>query len=463
MIPFEKMTMTQSQFFDFGDKRLNSRAEKSVKSLINSNLSDGFPRIFGNQHDLKGFYRLMNNNKVTPEKITVGMNAGLQSILADRSPKSSESPQVYYQYQDTTFGSYLSRNKLDLGYLENVNDNGVVVHTSIVTDSNFVPLGIGWQKQILRDRKEYQKAKDRKKRAFEDKESYKWVESMEWSVKAQRELNVKIIHVADREGDMNELFNYSFEHELDFMVRARHNRVIPESEEQKKLWEYLNTQIPKATIERKLLDPKGKQYTANCDLYWTTIQPQNLEKPIQVVYLRQVDNLQTEEGAQWAIYTNLPVTNVEQAVKIFDIYTHRWRTCEDFHKCLKTGCSMEKRQFDSAKAMTNCIAILSLTALHLLRMRHLVVLNKQPINEVLNAQETKLAQILADKYLKPVDLKECKPNTVLWLVLILGRMGGHQGIRQRGLPGWRTLWLGWSDFKKLMDGIILSKNFFNPT
>jgi len=460
MIPFDNMTMLQSQFFDFGDKRLNTRAEKCVKKLINSDLSAGFPCIFKDQYELKGFYRLMNNNKITSEKIALGLNAGLQSLLAERS---LDSPQVYYQYQDTTYGSYLSRNKLDLGYLENVNDNGVVIHTSIVTDSLFVPLGIGWQQQILRDRKNYQKARDRKKRAFEDKESHKWVASMEWSIEAQRKMNIKVIHVADREGDMNELFNYAFKHELDFMVRARHDRTLPESEDQKKLWEYLREQEPKATVARELLDAKGKPYTAKCDLYWTTIQPKNLVKPIQVVYLRQVDNLQTEQPAQWAIYTNLPVRNVEQATKIFDIYTHRWRTCEDFHKCLKTGCSMEKRQFDSAQAMTNCIAILSLTALHLLRMRHLATLNNQPLKEVLNEKEIRLAAILADKYLKPVDLEECKPKTVLWLVLTLGRMGGHQGIRQRGLPGWKTLWYGWSHFKKLMDGIILSKNFFKPT
>ncbi len=462
MIAFNNLTKAQSQFFDFGDKRLNIRAQKCVETLIKSDLRSGFPSIFEDQYELKGFYRLMNNDKVTPKKMTQGMNTGLKSVLGERSIKS-DAPQVYYQYQDTTFGSYLSRKKLDLGYLENKDDNGVVVHTSIVTDDFFVPIGIGWQKQILRDRKKYQKARDRKKRAFEDKESYKWVESMEWTVEAQKELNIKVIHVADREGDMNELFKYAFENDLNFMVRARHDRTIPESNEQKKLWSHLSTQKPKAVIKRELLDSRGNKYVANCDLYWTEIQLKGHENKLQVVYLRQKDNLQSEQGAQWAIYTNLPVRNEDQAIKVFDVYTNRWRTCEDFHKCLKTGCSMEKRQFDSSHAMTNCIAMLSLTALHLLRMRHLTSLNDQPITEILNIQEIKFAEVLADKYLKPVDYKECTPNTILWLVLTLGRMGGHQGIRQKGLPGWQTLWLGWSKFKKMMDGIVLSNNFFNTT
>lgn len=462
MIPFDNMTLTQSKFFDFGDKRLNIRAEDCLKTLMNSNPLEGFPRIFEDQHQLKSFYRLMNNKKVTPEKITKGYNKGLQVLLSEQAPKRGSSPQVYYQYQDTTYGSFLNRNKLDLGYIENKGDNGVVIHTALLTDRFYTPLGIAHQKQILRDRKMYQKAHDRKKRAFEDKESYKWVETMKWSVEVQKELNVRIIHVADREGDMKDLFNYAFENDLDFMVRARHDRRLPEKKTATKLWDHLRKQKAKTTVKRQLLDSKGKTYIANCELFWESLSPENLDKPIQVVYLRQVDNLQKDQAAEWAIYTNLPITSEEDAVKLFDIYTHRWRTCEDFHKCLKSGCSMEKRQFDSSKAMTNCISILSLTALHLLRMRHLAILKDQHVEKVLNKNEIQMAKVLADKYLKPVDLQECKPNTVLWLILTIARMGGHQGIRQKGMPGWKTLWLGWSSFKKLMDGIILSKNFYSP-
>lgn len=463
MIPFDRMTISQTQFFNFGDKRLNERAMNSFQTLLTSNQVEGFPRIFNNQYELKAFYRLMNNKKVTSEKIISGYNKGLYSILAEQAPSTDNSPKVYYQYQDTTYGSFRGRNKLDLGYLENVNDNGVVIHTAILTDNSFTPIGIGWQKQLLRDRTTYQKARNRKKRAFKDKESYKWVESMEWSVQAEQALNVKIIHVADREGDMQELFNYAATKQLNFMVRLRHNRSIVESEDHLKIRDYLRVQPAKATIQRQLLDAKGQPYVANCSLFWATVQLNNLTEPMQVVYLRQIDNLKLDQETEWAIYTNLSILYLEQAVEVLDVYTHRWRTCEDFHKCLKSGCSMEKRQFDSANAMTNCIAMLSLTALHLLRMRHLAILGDTSVEEVLNPQEAKLATILAEKHLKPVDSLECKPNTVRWLVLTLARMGGHQGIRQRGLPGWKTLWLGWSDFKKLMDGIILSKNFFEPT
>ena len=461
MIPFDRMTYRQTQFFKFGDKRLDKRAERVFQILLGSDLSAGFPRIFNNQYELKSFYRLMNNKKVTPQKINAGYNQGLQHILAEAAVSQEVSPKVYYQYQDTTYGSYLGRNKLDLGYLENINDNGVVLHTALLTDTAYTPLGISWQKQILRDRENYQKAQNRKKRPFEEKESFKWVESMQWAIQTQRTLNARIIHVADREGDMLELFNYALTNDLDFIVRLRHDRLM--EGQTVKIKAYLSQQPPKAIISRQLLDDKGQAYVAKCALFWTTIKLPKVTKSIQVIYLRQLDNLKLNQQTQWAIYTSLPMVIEEQAIQVLDVYTHRWRTCEDFHKCLKSGCSMEKRQFDSAQAMTNCITILSLTALHLLRMRHLAVFEDAPIEKVLEPQQIKLATILADKYLKTVDLLECQPHTVRWFVLILARMGGHQGIRQSGLPGWKTLWLGWSDFKKLMDGIILSMNFFNPT
>ncbi len=466
MIPFDKLTSRQIQFFDLGDKRLNARAKKSLKILMNNDPMQGFPCIFNDQYDLKGFYRLMNNKKVTPEKIAAGYQQGLFDLLSESAPKSSDPTKVYYQYQDTTYGSYLHRKEtLDLGYVENLTDNGVVIHTGILTDQSFTPLGISYQKQILRDRSEYQKAHARKKRPFEQKESYKWVEAMQWCIPLQQEYNVRIVHIADREGDMTNLFNYAFDHDLHFIVRSRHDRIIKpdESNDQHKFWDYLKSQIPKAQIVRKLIDSSGKAYTAKCAIFWETIQPKSAEKPIQVVYLRQLEKPDNGTPAQWAFYTNLPIDELEQAVEILDIYTHRWRTCEDFHKCLKSGCQIEKRQFESAHAMTNCITMLSLTAIHILRMRHLATLEDQSVKQVLDELQCQLAYHLATKYLKPIDLTICQPGTVLWLTLLIGRMGGHQGFKQKGLPGWKTLWLGWSDFKKLMDGIILSKNIFKPT
>ena len=175
MIPYERMTKLQSQFFDFGDKRLNARGEKCLETLSKSNTIAGFPCIFKDQYALKAFYRLMNNNKVTPNKIIAGYGLGLKAIIKEIAPDFGEEPEEFYHYQDITYGSFLNRNKLDLGYLENVTDNGVVIHTALLTDRFFTPIGILWQRQILRNRADYQNAHNRKSRPLEEKESYKYI------------------------------------------------------------------------------------------------------------------------------------------------------------------------------------------------------------------------------------------------------------------------------------------------
>jgi hypothetical protein len=53
-------------------------------------------------------------------------------------------------------------------------------------------------------------------------------------------------------------------------------------------------------------------------------------------------------------------------------------------------------------------------------MRHLASLKDQLIEQILDEQECPIAQVLAQKYLKPIDLTLCQPKTVLWLVILLG-------------------------------------------
>lgn len=458
MIPFDNYSLEQCKYFRFGDKRLDKRAFNCVKTLLKSHLHEGFPSIFNDQYDLKAFYRLMNNSKVSPEGFSAGFTLGVEQILKRFSSSSPEQLHTYYQFQDTTYGSYLNRKNLDLGYIENKDDNGLVLHTSILTDTVFTPIGISNQQIILRDRQLYQKGHQRKQRPFKEKESYKWVEALKWSVAVQATHNVRIVHVGDREADMKEFFNYAFENELHVIVRMRHNRCLQEQDA--KLWAYVRNLPAGTTITRQLLRSDGQPYQATCEINWSKVKLNGIKAELDVVYLKQIDNIQKDMPTQWAILTTQPVINVEQAQSILDVYTHRWRTCEDFHKCLKSGCSMEQRQFESAHAMTNCVSILSISALHLLRLRHLATLEDQSIEEILSAEACILAEHLAQKHLKPVDLKVCNPKTALWLALLIGRMGGHQGFNQKGLPGWKTMWRGWYDFQKIMDGIILSKNIF---
>ena len=64
------------------------------------------------------------------------------------------------------------------------------------------------------------------------------------------------------------------------------------------------------------------------------------------------------------------MTDVESVRLVVDWYTYRW-VIEEYHKCLKTGCGLEKRQLTTADGLKRLLGFLALVAVRLLQLRHL--------------------------------------------------------------------------------------------
>lgn len=423
--------------------------------------SKSFPEIFKDQYDLKGLYRFLNNEKVKVSDFIESYRKGLTNWVLSQKESSP-----LYLFQDSTFGKYAGR-KVDLGYLETGTDNGVLIHNGILTSSDFVPLGLGVQQFIQRERSQYGKKHKRATRPFVEKESYKWIEGFEFARKFERKTSRKIIQVCDREADIAEVINHALKYNQGFIIHSSHDRSLRDSE--LKISDLIN-QLPVEIItKRPILDARGKEHQLDCQIRFSKVELEGISKPIYVVNLKQIEEFPKKETshddepqslANWTIITNLKVKTVDEAIEVLDIYNRRWRTCEDFHKCLKTGCQIQERQLQSPEALLKTIAMLSLVAIQLLRLRHLSESQAlTSIEELLSEDEIQVAQMVAKQYLKPIDQTYCKPDTVLWFVLLMARMGGHQGIKQSGMPGWQTIWKGLYHFQILVDGFIMSKNF----
>ena len=91
--------------------------------------------------------------------------------------------------------------------------------------------------------KKQRRAKARKAqrgRAFEDKESYRWVEAMT-TIERAVQPSTRVIHVFDREGDIAEVFDQinTLSH-TGVVVRAAHNRSLEQAPH--RLWAKLEAQ-----------------------------------------------------------------------------------------------------------------------------------------------------------------------------------------------------------------------------
>jgi len=436
------------------DKRNSARIAESQRIIFESDSSASFPNIFKDQYQLKGFYRVNNNASVTPEAIVSSYVKGLTSHYNSISKEAR--PKYMILYQDTTFGKYPSR-KFDIGYLETGKDNGLGLHSGVLTTPDFVPVGVPCQDFIIRDRADYGKRATRKSRAFEDKESHKWTNGFDFARKFGRNTGIRVINVFDKEADVGEVFNYAIKDNLHFVANARHNRMLKDQEV--RLQDHLDSLFILDTVQREILDQKGVKHLKACEVKFAHIEIKDIDKALYVVELKQIEPIEGQEPSHWILLTTLPVKNMSDAEEIIDIYAHRWSTCEDYHKCLKTGCSIEHREPKSIEALTNMITILSLVAVALLHFRHLSeTASDTQIQEHLKDEEWEVALKLGRKYLKPKDYQQCREGTSAWFILLLARMGGWLNFNKKGKPGWQTIWKGWRFYQNVVDGFVMSKN-----
>ena len=478
MIRFDRLINHQLKFYNLGDDRLNERCKKIHYKISENGASNSFPDIVKDHCQLKALYNFMNNKKVTPEKIQSGTTKGLIDYFANEDNLSyhfidDDLPNYLYNVQDTTYGKYHGRKSLELGYIETLHDNGIVIHNDVLMDSHHIPLGLSCQQFIIRDKSEFGKSKYRKSLPFEQKESHKWTKGIDWAANFTKQLkeqsksskSIEIVQIADREADIADWYNYAFEKNALFIVRLNHNRLL--KDKTNKVKDYIRRQSPQFQVVRPIVDKNGNVHEINCAVCFSKVSLNDLKQPVWVIHLRALETVVNLEETEWFLLTNLPLElpNViinKMPMLVIDSYTKRWRTVEDFHKCLKTGCAIEKRQFESPHALKNMIAIMSIHAIRLLRMRHLAdTQQSQPVQHILTEQETEVAKVLANKYLKPSDLQDAQTESILWFVLLLGRIGGHQGFRRNGLPSWQTLFKGYLYFQNILEGIIISKNLFH--
>ena len=451
----------QVQGIQFGHLDRKHRYNRIISVLHSSNASLSFPELFKNQHQLKGFYRLMNNKAVNHSTFISGYKSGLIAYSKEQNHTSA-----WILVQDTMLTDFNSRN-LDLGYTQTESSNGFLLHHGLLLDEHFIPLGLLHQEVIHRERDDFGKASKWRSKRTEDKESNKWLEGVKTGISFSKETNRDLIHIMDREADIVDVINACIEGGQYFIIRARHDRsTLTPSEKDKasdpelyRLFQLMPCLPNPFIIARTLRNEKGKEYEAKCDINYHSFKFRGIDKEISCVWIRERDCAKGQKPAEWFLLTNRIIRNEQDAEKVAEFYSKRW-IVEDFHKCYKTGCSIEKRQFDTRKALVTSIGLLAMTAIVLLRSRYYAKYEHNiPFETIVtDKHEQELARKIADKYLMPIDKQLCEPYTALWWLLLLGRMGGHQGFKHKGLPGWQTLWKGYSFFQSLMIGFRYANN-----
>ena len=146
-----------------------------------------------------------------------------------------------------------------------------------------------------------------------------------------------------------------------------------------------------------------------------------------------------KEPIEWVLLTNTTVKSFSQAAQVIAWYCCRWQI-EDFHKVIKSGCSVEDCRLQTAVRLQNYIALMSVVAWRLQWITYINRTNPQAsCSTVLTPIEW---QALYMRIHKTSILPKSPPSThqaIRWIA----QLGGFLGRKSDGEPGIVAVWRGW--------------------
>lgn len=394
----------------------------------------------GNPAATKAAYRFYENEAIDGQAILGSHHQATLDRLA--------SEKIVLAIQDTTQLDYTAHPATTgLGVLNDAEHHGLLVHTTLAATPQRVPLGILNQYIWVRPPDELGKRHQRKSRPISEKESQKWLISLQATAEFQRQLpQTHLISVGDREADIYDLFLEAQKLGVDVLVRAAWDRSVAHPEG--RLWAYVARQPVAGTVTITVPRQPGQPARpAELTIRYTrvTLRPprHRVKEKLPPISLWAVwaDEETPPAGTQavsWLLLTTVAVHSFEEACERVQWYTCRW-LIEVYHKVLKSGCRVEQRQFECADHLQRYLALESIIAW---RVLFLTMLGRElpnlPCEAVLEAHEWQALYCFIHKTNTPPP----QPPTLHQATRWIAQLGGFLGRTHDGEPGPTVIWRG---------------------
>ena len=441
---------------DFGDKRLTARAVRTADALMRhpgGTLPAKLPRA-----QLCGFYDFANNVKVDHDNVPAA-----HCLRTRRQAGLCAGPVLIVH--DTTDGDYSGLTIDDLGPVgKGYHHHGLLIHNVLAVDaSSREALGLLGQVVQVR-RKVPRNESTTASRTHPLRESRLWAKGA--AAVGRPPPGATWVNLMDRGGDTFESPERQQSLGQYCVVRSCKDRVVRV------------TDAAGRTIRRKphawarRLPTPGERtvdVAANAHQVARRARVRVAAGPVRLQVPHEkcgehgreppdawvVDVLERgppggRAPLEWILLSNVPTTTRADAWARVDWYECR-PVVEEFHKAQKTGCGMEQLQFTTRKALEVTIAMVSVVAVQLLRLRDLA-----------RADDDRPARTVVDEpYVEALSLWRWKGANVdpsaREFLYALARLGGHLGRTADGLPGWLVLWRGWTELQRLVEGMLLGR------
>ena len=430
----------EMKYIELGEKRLEKRLLKII-SDFSQHPTASIPEFCGDWAATKAAYGFFKNPTSETERIVLAQRRatcdrikGLARILI---------------LQDTTSFDFSHHPETEgLGPLENVVCQGFFAHSSLATTTEGVPLGLLAQQTWVRDEQTTGKRHERHQRLIEDKESHKWLQALTDSTH-QLPAGTQAIVVSDRESDIYEYLVQPRAEQVELLVRARHDRRLEQESQLLFLTVSSGPVRGKVTVDVGPR-PGQKPRQAECQLYYQRVKlrpprPRTAQHPklppvvLWAILIKEMHPPTGVEALEWFLLSTVEITSFEQACQFIEYYACRW-LIERFHFVLKSGCEIEKRQFEHGDRLIRFLAVANVIAWRLLWQTYLSRVDSHlPCTVVLTEAEWKaLYSFIHKTALLPQDIP-----TIGQVTAWIAKLGGFLGRKADGPPGVKVLWQGW--------------------
>ena len=302
-------------------------------------------------------------------------------------------------------------------------------------------------------------------RAPEERESIHWVETLQAAaeVAAQHAPHALPWFQCDRAADFWGVFSFATESGTLVTVRMNREHVVLDDDGQRRpLTQWLKHRRVKYQMTLTLPAHDGRpQRTAHLTVRFgsvplgLTVPGGHAWMPLSLVYVHERRPRNAAERISWILGTTQQVDTVEDAARVIEYYTLRWRIEDFFHTWKSGSCDIESSQLQSLEAFHRWSIITSSMAARAEHIKHHSRLYPEAKATVLFSQE-EIDTLLLWRHQHMTKAKPpYQPGEVPTLAEMtrwVGQLGGYMKSSRAPPPGSVTIMRGLEYLDKLVQG-----------
>jgi hypothetical protein len=431
---------------ELGDLRRTKRLGE-LATVLAQHPTAALPEACGDGAMLKAAYRFFSNDDIAPHDC-------LASHIASTYSRLAKVPFVL-AVQDTTEVDWTGHPATTgLGPLGHTACQGLHVHSTLAFTPERLPLGLLAQHVWARDPDDIGKRTRRKQLPIGQKESQKWLTSLEAVCSAHEWCpQTRLVSIGDREADVYDLLATARPEGVELLVRASWDRCVDAPE--RYVWatvaaqpivEHLVLAVPRrgpqpardATLALRfcpltLCPPRHRKAECLPAVTLWAIQVREVEPPTDVTPI------------EWLLLSTVAVHTVDDAIERVAWYACRWGI-EVWHRILQSGCRIEARQLATSERLQRCLTLYSVIAWRVFYATMLArAVPEMPWSVLLEIEEWQALYCAIHHCPTPPASPPSLGEAVRWLA----QLGGFVGRRRRDQPGTETVWRGFQHLRDL--------------